>query len=41
MKNIKVKESLEAIEANAKIHQTLLTGFASLGYGYYRLWLRR
>ncbi|HPO56962.1 MAG TPA: hypothetical protein PKY46_13275, partial [Ignavibacteriaceae bacterium] len=32
MKNIKVKESLEAIEANAKIHQTLLTGFASLGY---------
>ncbi|MHC1739141.1 MAG: hypothetical protein AB9882_14130 [Ignavibacteriaceae bacterium] len=32
LKNLKVKESLQAIEDTAVIHQTLLSGFASLGY---------
>lgn len=32
MKNLKVKESLQALEATAKRHETLLAGFASLGY---------
>jgi hypothetical protein len=32
MKNIQVKESLQALETAAKRHETLLSGFASLGY---------
>jgi hypothetical protein len=32
MKNIKVKESLEAMAIAAKRHETMLAGFASLGY---------
>lgn len=32
MKNLKVKESLQALETNAKRHETMLGGFASLGY---------
>lgn len=32
MKHLKVKESLEALEATAERHASFLTGFASLGY---------
>ncbi len=32
MKNLKVKESLQALATNARRHETLLGGFASLGY---------
>ncbi len=32
MKNLKVKESLEALATTAKRHETMLSGFASLGY---------
>jgi hypothetical protein len=32
MKNVRVKESLEVLETTAKRHETLLAGFASLGY---------
>lgn len=32
LKNVDAKASLQAIEETAKIHKTLLTGFASLGY---------
>jgi hypothetical protein len=32
MKNIKVKESLQALETAAKRNETMLSGFASLGY---------
>ncbi len=32
MKSLKVKESLDALEVAAKRHETMLSGFASLGY---------
>lgn len=32
LKNVKAKESLEALAESANIHRTLLSGFASLGY---------
>jgi hypothetical protein len=32
MKNVRVQESLEVLEKTAKRHETLLAGFASLGY---------
>ena len=32
MKNLKVKESLQTLEATARRHETMLSGFASLGY---------